>query len=369
MIENYNAKTLSRLRILQQHLTPLNEYTSDKHHHSSIHHQKTSAISSPTIHFSNNTLSIKYNPLLLIQSISFLLQTFQPKQSVFLKKYFFKSLFNKSFHQLSKSTTLKQILKTFNLFNRKSLIPINNNKHVHFFNMIEILIGISIIVTFSGLTGAVLAQVYEESRVSNALLDLAKLQEGLVLYYTRHGKYPLALEDLLQGGELNKVPKDPWGTDYVYVPHLDWNRLNRILTTTSSSTTLSSGSIASSSQQLAYYVEVLKRMENVLLTLPTGISPMSILAIANEQPFCICVGTKIPRFPSKIDIDVSRERIRYVANLMKMAVERSSYATGGNNNNAQQQQGGSSLMNQFGELHNRMKSIVNIAKNSGTTAE
>ncbi|KAG2387792.1 hypothetical protein C9374_001386 [Naegleria lovaniensis] len=229
---------------------------------------------------------------------------------------------------------------------------------VHHLSMIEILIAISIIVTFSGLTGAVLAQVYEESRVSNALLDLAKLQEGLVLYYTRHGKYPLALEDLLEGGELNKVPKDPWGTDYLYVPHLDWNRLNRILLTTSGGG--SAGSSSSISQQLSYYNEVLKRMETVLLTLPGGVTPMSLLAIANDQPFCICVGTKIPRFPSKIDVDVSRERIRYTASLMKMAMERSSVASSVSQQGSSQQQ--TSIMNQIAELNARIKNILNIAR-------
>ncbi|EFC48928.1 predicted protein [Naegleria gruberi] len=252
-----------------------------------------------------------------------------------------------------------------NIFSNSAGILKDNNIAVtiHHLSMIEILIAISIIVTFSGLTGAVLAQVYEESRVSNALLDLAKLQEGLVLYFTRHGKYPLSLEDLLEGGELNKVPKDPWGTDYLYVPHLDWNRLNRILLTT---TTSNSGNNSTSQQQLTYFNEVLKRMETVLITLPGGVTPMSLLAIANEQPFCICVGTKIPRFPSKIDVDVSRERIRYVANLMKMSMERSSVAGSVQSNN---QQGVTSIMNQITELNARIKNILNVTRQASGGGE
>jgi len=255
------------------------------------------------------------------------------------------------------SSISKSFKQTSSMIRPLSNIPYSHMT-VHHLSMIEILIAISIIVTFSGLTGAVLAQVYEESRVSNALLDLSKLQEGLVLYYTRHGKYPLALEDLLTGGELNKVPKDPWGTDYLYVPHLDWNRLNRLLLTT---TTGGSGASQQQQQQLSYFNEVLKRMETVLVTLPGGsVTPMSLLAIANEQPFCICVGTKIPRFPSKIDVDVSRERIRYVASLMKMSMERSSFATGSSASNQQS----SSAMNQISELNTRIKNVLNIAKSN-----
>lgn len=260
------------------------------------------------------------------------------------------------------SNVLKHTKGNIGLLNNHDLKISIPQISVHHLSMIEILIAISIIVTFSGLTGAVLAQVYEESRVSNALLDLAKLQEGLVLYYTRHGKYPLALEDLLEGGELNKVPKDPWGTDYLYVPHLDWNRLNRILLTTSSGGS-GAGSSSSISQQLSYYNEVLKRMETVLLTLPGGVTPMSLLAISNDQPFCICVGTKIPRFPSKIDVDVSRERIRYTASLMKMAMERSSVASSVSQQGSSSQQQ-TSVMNQIAELNARIKNILNIARSS-----
>jgi type II secretory pathway pseudopilin PulG len=71
--------------------------------------------------------------------------------------------------------------------------------------MIEILIAISIIVTFSGLTGAVFAQIYEDTRISNAQLDLASIQEALVMYFTRNFRYPLELDELLERGDLNKV--------------------------------------------------------------------------------------------------------------------------------------------------------------------
>jgi hypothetical protein len=65
------------------------------------------------------------------------------------------------------------------------------------FNMIEILIAVSIIVTFSGLTGVVMARKYEESKESYAKLDLIKIQEGLIIYFTKNSQYPLDLEQLV----------------------------------------------------------------------------------------------------------------------------------------------------------------------------
>jgi hypothetical protein len=65
------------------------------------------------------------------------------------------------------------------------------------FNMIEILIAVSIIVTFSGLTGVVMARKYEESKESYAKLDLIKIQEGLIMYFTKNSQYPLDLEQLV----------------------------------------------------------------------------------------------------------------------------------------------------------------------------
>jgi general secretion pathway protein G len=114
---------------------------------------------------------------------------------------------------------LFQVVQWKNFYDPQNIIHVIQRQHN--FNMIEILIAISIIVTFSGLTGAKFAQKYEETRVSNAQLDLARIQEGLVMYYTRKASYPLDLEELLENGDLNKVPKDPWGTDYLYIPHLD----------------------------------------------------------------------------------------------------------------------------------------------------
>eukprot|EP01080_Neovahlkampfia_damariscottae_P004248 gene4248-7585_t len=180
--------------------------------------------------------------------------------------------------------------------------------------MIEILIAVSIIVTFSGLTGVVMARKYEESKEAYAKIDLIKIQEGLIMYFTKNSKYPLDLEQLLENGDLSKIPLDPWGSSYLYFPHIDWVRLTRVL----------NGKNLKNDEQFNYFIEGLKRLSAVLNSLPESIEPIEMISIASEQPFSICVGTKIPKFPSTVNVNVSRDKIKQTANLMKIALEKSS---------------------------------------------
>jgi len=201
---------------------------------------------------------------------------------------------------------------------------------IHYFNMIEILIAISIIVTFSGLTGVVIARKYEESKEANAKLDLVRIQDGLTLYFTKNNKYPLDLEQLLEYGDLSKVPVDPWGNNYVYVPYVHWSKLNTMLNTKNLKP-----------EDFGMTVEILKRLSRVVSTLPETLAPMDIITMAAEQPFAICVGTKIPRFPSSINVVVSRDKVKMVAQWMKTALEKSSAIP---------------------ELHDALKSLISYVK-------
>ncbi len=99
------------------------------------------------------------------------------------------------------------------------------------------------------------------------------------------------------------------------------------------------GSKGKNVESLNYFIEALKRMRNSLLNLPESIEKIQVVAMAMDQPFCICIGTKLPRFPPKIDTNVPREKIKYVAQLMKMARERSE-----------------------GELHELITEVLNIVK-------
>jgi general secretion pathway protein G len=103
------------------------------------------------------------------------------------------------------------------------------------FTLIELLIVVvilSILVTF---VGTRLIERPEEARRNQAKIQTQALEEGLKLYKMDNGEYPSTEQSLKalvekptagtiplrwrEGGYLDKpkVPKDPWGNDYVYL--------------------------------------------------------------------------------------------------------------------------------------------------------
>ncbi len=195
----------------------------------------------------------------------------------------------------------------FNVLMRKNVIRMQN------FNIIETLIVITIIVAFSGLTSVVIARKFEETKQSRAILELGKFMEGLTLFYTRHQHYPLLLEELKDEGDITREPMDPWGNAYNYVPHLDWGRLNRLLTRSGSS----------NAQDLAYYIQAMKTIQDVLANNST-LEPAQVLAIANDQPFVFSSGNGRQLFPTNFTMSAPKEKQISVARQVKMAQEKSS---------------------------------------------
>jgi general secretion pathway protein G len=108
------------------------------------------------------------------------------------------------------------------------------NKHTHRgFTLIELLVVVSIIGIIAAL---VVANVFGESgkaRVTAAQADIATLENALKIYKLENGFYPSTDQGLKalverattqpapttfkQGGYINKLPNDPWGTPYVYL--------------------------------------------------------------------------------------------------------------------------------------------------------
>lgn len=62
---------------------------------------------------------------------------------------------------------------------------------------------------------------------------------------------------------MNKIPKDPWGGEYIYVPQVDWNRLVRLLNTKTPRM-----------DKLEYYIQAIKKYKNILEDLPKNVEPM-----------------------------------------------------------------------------------------------
>ncbi len=101
------------------------------------------------------------------------------------------------------------------------------------FTLIEILVVIVILGILAGLIVPRIMDRPDQARVVAARSDIAAIMNALKLYRLDNGAYPSAEQGLLAlvqrpergdiprnwkpGGYLERLPKDPWGTDYQYL--------------------------------------------------------------------------------------------------------------------------------------------------------
>ncbi|WP_148715299.1 type II secretion system major pseudopilin GspG [Chitinolyticbacter meiyuanensis] len=101
------------------------------------------------------------------------------------------------------------------------------------FTLIEILVVITILAILGALVVPKIMDRPNEARVVAAQQDIRTLIQGLKLYKLDNGRYPSTeqgLRALIEkptsgpipnnwktGGYLEKLPKDPWGGDYLYL--------------------------------------------------------------------------------------------------------------------------------------------------------
>ena len=85
--------------------------------------------------------------------------------------------------------------------------------------LLEIMVVITIIgVVMATVTVAVLPQL-DRAKIDTTKNSMLGVQGALKLYYARHGKYPdtsQGLQILVAEKFLDQLPKDAWGTDFVY---------------------------------------------------------------------------------------------------------------------------------------------------------
>jgi len=86
------------------------------------------------------------------------------------------------------------------------------------------LIEIMVVLVILGLiASAVVIAVFpqlQKARVDRTTLDIGNIDSGLKLYNARKGKFPdtaTGLKALVDMEILDKMPKDAWGNDYVYL--------------------------------------------------------------------------------------------------------------------------------------------------------
>ncbi|MBF5044907.1 type II secretion system protein GspG [Aggregicoccus sp. 17bor-14] len=86
--------------------------------------------------------------------------------------------------------------------------------------LIEIMVVITILGLIAAAVGVAVIPKLDESRVERAKLDIHTIQGALKLYYAKKGNYPdtaTGLKALVDTNNLETLPKDPWGNDFVYL--------------------------------------------------------------------------------------------------------------------------------------------------------
>ena len=86
--------------------------------------------------------------------------------------------------------------------------------------LIEIMVVITILGLIMAAVGVAVIPKLDEAKQDTARLDIANIQNALKLYYTKKGKYPdtgTGLKALVDTQNLERVPTDPWGNEYVYM--------------------------------------------------------------------------------------------------------------------------------------------------------
>jgi general secretion pathway protein G len=86
--------------------------------------------------------------------------------------------------------------------------------------LIEIMVVITILGLIAAAVGVAVIPKLDEAKQDTARLDIGNIQNALKLYYTKKGKYPdtaTGLRALVETQNLERIPTDPWGNEYVYM--------------------------------------------------------------------------------------------------------------------------------------------------------
>lgn len=86
--------------------------------------------------------------------------------------------------------------------------------------LIEIMVVITILGLIMAAVGVAVIPKLDEAKQDTARLDIANIHNALKLYYTKKGKYPdtgTGLKALVDTQNLEKIPQDPWGHEYLYM--------------------------------------------------------------------------------------------------------------------------------------------------------
>jgi general secretion pathway protein G len=92
------------------------------------------------------------------------------------------------------------------------------------FTLIELLLVLVILGVLAALVVPKFTNRSQQARETAAKTDISNIQMAIDAFEIDNGRYPASLDELMQGPPtmkngpyLQKMPKDPWGNEYVYV--------------------------------------------------------------------------------------------------------------------------------------------------------
>lgn len=86
--------------------------------------------------------------------------------------------------------------------------------------LVEIIVVITIMALVMAVVAVNVVGQLDSAKRDKARLDIANIQQGLKTYYAKKGNYPdtgTGLKALVDQQILEKLPTDPWDTEYVYM--------------------------------------------------------------------------------------------------------------------------------------------------------
>ena len=86
--------------------------------------------------------------------------------------------------------------------------------------LIEIIVVITILALLTAAVSVAVIPQLDAAKVDRAYLGIANIQNALKTYYAKKGNYPetgTGLKALVDAQILDKMPQDPWDSDYVYM--------------------------------------------------------------------------------------------------------------------------------------------------------
>lgn len=88
------------------------------------------------------------------------------------------------------------------------------------FTLLEILVVIAILGLLTGMVAVAVVPAFTQAKVDTTRTNIATTVDLLKQYYLRKNKYPetgVGLKALVDEQITDKIPKDAWGNDFVYL--------------------------------------------------------------------------------------------------------------------------------------------------------